>query len=131
MMSRSFFRSVLALLALVALLATSAVAAATPYTVRSGVDCSKASDSTVCQSVSTEDPITGTTGILNKVTNLIAIIAGVAAVIIMILAGIRYITSNGDAEAVSRAKKTIIFAAAGLVVIVVARQIIYFVIARI
>jgi hypothetical protein len=47
------------------------------------------------------------------------------------LAGIRYITSDGDAEAVAKAKRTIILAAVGLVIIALGQALINFVLNRV
>lgn len=107
---------------------TPAAAVYAPY---GKVDCSKVKDGSAVCSRGAGDPITGPNGIIRKVTQIIAILAGAAAVIIIVLSGIRYITSAGDAEGVSRAKKTIIFAAVGLIVIATGQAIINFVLNRI
>ena len=96
----------------------------------SGVDCATAQDSAVCSRTG-QDPVTGSTGIIRNATRLVALIAGAAAIIVIVLAGIRYITSNGEAEQVSRAKKTIIFASVGLIVIVLGQVIISFVLSKV
>lgn len=80
-----------------------------------------------------DDPLTGASGnegIILRATNLVAMITGVAAVIIIILAGLQYITAAGEANKVGGAKQTIIFAAVGLVIVMVARLIVIFVIRR-
>jgi hypothetical protein len=89
-----------------------------------------AQDSAVCKDKDgSKDPITGSDGILIKITNLVAIIAGVAATIVLILAGLRFIQSSGNSEEVAGARRTIIYASVGLVVIVLARTLIVLVIA--
>ena len=102
-------------------------AATNPFT---GINCARASDAAVCQR-STGDPIAGKNGVLHDATLLIATIAGVAAVIVMVLAGIRYIVSNGDAEQIAKSKRTIILASVGLVIIVVGQAIINLVISKV
>jgi hypothetical protein len=94
--------------------------------------CQKAGtgNSSVC-ATNGSDPITGTNGVLVKVTRLIATIAGVIAVIIMITGGIMYITSNGDPGKITTAKNTLIYAAVGLVIIALAQTLIVFVINRV
>lgn len=126
-MTRGLVTGILTVLGLIVVCSAPVSAA---YTIRNGVDCSKAPDSTVCQSTSVADPLTGSNGVLHNVTRLIALFAGVAAVIVMIIAGFSYITSNGEPEAVSRAKKTIIFAAIGLVAIIAGQAIINYVISK-
>ena len=97
----------------------------------SGVQCNgPAASSPVCHA-STTDPLTGSNGIIVKATNLIALIAGIAAVIMIVIAGIKFITSQGDTTSVSEARKTIIYASVGLVVIVLSKTIITFVVSKV
>jgi hypothetical protein len=107
-----------------------AFAALDPY---AGVDCGKASDTTVCKTKAAggADPIAGPNGVLKTATNIISFVAGLAAVIFMVVAGIKYITSNGEPAEISKAKQTLIFAAVGLFVIIAARAIIGFVINKV
>jgi hypothetical protein len=77
------------------------------------------------------NPITGTDGSITKVTTLIAYIAGVAAVLIIIIGGVMYVLSGGDQAKVTAAKDTILYAVIGLVVVILARTIIVFVIGKI
>lgn len=68
-------------------------------------------------------------GIINKVANIIAFLAGAVATIMIMYAGYGFITSDGNSEKVSRARQTIFYAAIGLVVIVSARLLVSFAIA--
>jgi hypothetical protein len=90
-----------------------------------GCDSGQAASSTVCsdakQQAGKSNPLTGSDGLIVKVANIIAIIAGLAAVIMIILAGLRLIQSGGSSEDVAGARRTIIYAAVGLVVIGVSR----------
>lgn len=109
--------------------AVPALAATNPY---GQVDCSSAGGSAVCQGKgNTADPISGSSGSLMKVTNIVAWVAGMAAVLFVVLAGIKYITSQGDPQQISQAKQSIIYAAVGIVVIVATRMIIGFVLGNI
>lgn len=95
------------------------------------VDCTSAPDTTVCQTKGqTEDPLTGPNGIITVATNIIASIAGIVAVIFLVLGGLKYVTSNGAPDQISRAKESIIYALVGLVLIVLARAIIGFVLTK-
>jgi hypothetical protein len=91
---------------------------------------SNQSQSAVCSSKTSNDPIGGTNGALAHITRIIAYLAGAAAVIILILSGIRYATSGGDATKVASAKGTAFNAIIGLLIIVVAQALIVFVIRR-
>lgn len=61
---------------------------------------------------------------------IFSFVIGVIAVIMIIIAGIRYITSGGDSATVGAAKNTIIFAIVGLVIAVLAQVIVRFVLTR-
>ena len=90
-----------------------------------------AKTSAYCKDKTSTDPIAGPNGILINVANLIAIIAGIVLVIMLIVAGIRYITSSGDSNGIQKAKDTIMHALIGLIVIVFARTLIAFLVSRI
>lgn len=81
-----------------------------------------------CQASPSTNPISGPDGILLKVTNIVALIAGTAAVIIIIIAGLQFVFSNGDSQKAASARSAIIYAIVGLLVILAARGIIAFVI---
>lgn len=130
-MLKRFVARISFIAALLALVAVPVTVSAATFDLHNNVNCAGAGDSTVCQTTASDDPVSGKNGVLRNVTRLIAVIAGIAAAVIMVLGGIKYITSNGDAQAVSRAKSTIIFAAVGLVVIVAAQWIIGFVISKV
>ncbi len=66
-------------------------------------------------------------GILGTVINVIIGVVGFLAVIIMILGGINFITSQGDAAKVTKAKNTILYGVVGLIVAMLAFAIVNFV----
>jgi hypothetical protein len=76
-----------------------------------------AANSAVCDNVSNKDPVTGTNGILYKTTRIVSVIAGIAAVIMMMAGGFMYVTSAGDSGKATTARNTMIYAAVGLIVI--------------
>lgn len=61
---------------------------------------------------------------------LLSIIAGIIAVIMIIISGLKYITSQGDANAISSAKKSLIYAIVGIVIVAFAQIIVQFVLRR-
>lgn len=65
---------------------------------------------------------------IKTVINLLLFIIGVIAVIYVIIGGIKYVTSNGDAAAVKSAKDTILYAIIGIVVAVMAYAIVNWII---
>ncbi len=64
---------------------------------------------------------------VQNIINLLLYIAGVIAVIIIVIGGFRYVTSNGDPGAASKAKNTIIYALIGLVIAAMAYAIVNFI----
>lgn len=85
--------------------------------------------SEVCQTQS--DPIAGPDGLITDITNIVAVVAGIAAVVMIMVGGYKFITSGGDSGKVKEAKNTIMWSTIGLVVIVLARSIIMFVLERV
>jgi len=67
---------------------------------------------------------------IKAITNVLLFIIGAVAVIMIILGGIRYTTSNGDASQVTAAKNTILYSVIGLVVALLAFVIVDFVIGQ-
>lgn len=66
-------------------------------------------------------------GVLKSVINLLTLVVGILAVIMIIVAAARFITSGGDASKVSGAKNALVFALVGLVVVALAQMIVHFV----
>jgi hypothetical protein len=91
-----------------------------------------ADQSSVC-SADDQDNISGSDGdgIVLQAASLIAVVAGVTAVIMIAIGGFMMITAGGDSQKVGTARKTIIYAVVGLVVIILARSIIGFVVTHI
>lgn len=115
------------IIAVISLITLAIPAPALAYNALQGADCVNGSDSAICNRTN-NDPISGNDGVLAHVTTIVAFVAGAAAVIIIIVSGIRYITAGGDSNAVSSAKNMLIGAIVGLVVIVLAKALITFLI---
>jgi len=62
--------------------------------------------------------------------NLFSAIVGIIAVVMIIIGGVKYITSNGDSGNITSAKNTILYAVIGLVVVALAQIIVKFVLER-
>lgn len=94
--------------------------------------CQNNPSATVCKDNSKNQEINdnslfGPNGVLTKVARLIAIVVGVAAVIMIIVSGIQYVFSSGDPARLNKAKDTLLFALVGLVVAMMSQAIIAFV----
>lgn len=68
--------------------------------------------------------------IIETVINIFSLVVGIAAVIMIIVGGLKYITSGGESGNVSGAKNTILYAVIGLVVVALAQIIVRFVLSR-
>lgn len=70
----------------------------------------------------------GDEGIFKQITNVVLYIVGVVAVIMLIIGGVKYVVSGGDAKKVTDAKNTVLYAIIGLVISFLAFAIVNFVI---
>jgi hypothetical protein len=69
--------------------------------------------------------------LMKKVINTVLFVLGMIAVIMIVVGGIRYTTSNGDSAQIQSAKNTIMYAVVGLVIAILAFPIVGFVIDKI
>ena len=76
------------------------------------------------------DNVTEDDGLIKKVVNLLLWAIGIVSVIMIIIGGIRYATSNGDSNNVTAAKNTIMYAVIGLVIAIFAYAIVNFVLTQ-
>lgn len=72
-------------------------------------------------------PSTTVNDTIVTVINVLSSLAGVLAVIMIIVAGFRYMTSGGDSNKVASAKNALIYAIIGLVIVALAQIIVKFV----
>jgi hypothetical protein len=94
------------------------------------LSCQTASSATVCA----EPKKTTTNPVINALhvtSSIIASIAGLAAVIIIILSGLTLVTSAGNPEASAKARKRITYAIVGLIVIALAYSLVTFVVDKV
>lgn len=81
-----------------------------------------------CNSTTTEETLPK---VVIKILNAIIGVSGLVAVVFIILGGIQYMTSTGDAGKVKKARDTILYAVVGLIACVLAFAIVNFVITKI
>jgi len=112
-----------------ALAVGSAPASATSLSISGGATSARGNDQSGCL-FGNEPGCEGTdqTPIFRTITNVLLFIIGAISVIMLIIGGIRYTTSNGDQQAVQNAKNTILYAIVGLVIAILAFAAINFVI---
>lgn len=68
-----------------------------------------------------------TQDLVNKVANIIAAVGGIIAVVMIMVNGLTLIMSTGDSAKINKARDGMIYAAVGIVVIVMARVIVGFI----
>ncbi len=72
----------------------------------------------------------GFADVMRDVINFLLYLIGIISVIVIIIGGLRYVTSAGNSSQVSGAKDTILYAVVGLIVAISAYAIVNFVLAR-
>jgi len=85
-----------------------------------------------CREDGTKDPLSGgKEGLFYRIAQVISVLAGAIAVIMIIIGGINMMTSGGDSQKFSNGRNTLIFAAVGLIIVVLAQALITFVINKV
>lgn len=69
--------------------------------------------------------------VVKLVVNILSTIVAVAAVLVIVFAGFRYVIAMGDSSKIASAKDTIVFALVGLIVAAMAQVIVRFVLNKI
>lgn len=67
---------------------------------------------------------------IKTIVNILLYILGAIAVVMIVIGGVRYTTSNGDSGAIKSAKDTILYSVIGLVVAILAYSIVNFVLTQ-
>lgn len=71
------------------------------------------------------------TDLVASVIGIVSWIVGIAAVVMIMVGGFKYITSQGDSNSINSAKNTVLYAIIGLVVALFAQLIVRFVINKV
>lgn len=69
--------------------------------------------------------------LLKNIINVFSAIVGAVSVIMIIVGGFRYVTSGGDANNISGAKNTVLYAVVGLIIVAFAQVIVQFVLQKV
>ncbi len=67
---------------------------------------------------------------ITNIINIASLVVGVVAIIMVIVGGLKYVTSQGDSSGITSAKNTIIYAIVGLIIVALAQVIVRFVVNR-
>jgi hypothetical protein len=84
--------------------------------------CSSNSSSAVCKAQG--DSLTK---MIQIIINILLYVLGATAVVMIVIGGIRYTTSNGESSAIASAKNTILYSVIGLIVAILSYTIVNFV----
>ena len=68
--------------------------------------------------------------VIKSVVRILGIVAGIVAVIMIIVSGIKYITSGGDSSKIAGAKNALVYAIVGLIVVALSQVIVRFVLGQ-
>jgi hypothetical protein len=86
-----------------------------------------------CKENGTNGPnpiIGGPNSILAKVVNILSLVSGVVAVIVILIGGVKMITSSGDSNSVASARQTVMYAVVSIIIVVFAQIIVRFLLSR-
>lgn len=90
-----------------------------------GVNTLNGSASTSCSGGAADKSVNN---IIKTVIQVLSVIVGFIAVIMVIVGGLKMITANGDSGAIASARSTITYALIGLVVVALAQILVHFVV---
>lgn len=124
-------RLFISFLSIIALVVTISTLVPLPVTAQVDVfqNCSTNSDTAICKA--TNDKLFGPNSIWTNILNTLIYAAGAVSVLMIIIGGIRYATSNGDQGSITGAKNTILYSIIGLIVAVSAFAVVNFVLSSI
>lgn len=103
-----------------AALATLGAGKVMALSVHEGIDAAKTDDM--------PSNLMGNGGVVDSITSTILYVLGFISVIMLIVGGVKYALSAGDAKAVTDAKNTILYALIGLVIAILSYAIVNFVV---
>lgn len=100
--------------------------------------CSNAPAGTpaICQdnqtgSSNTNNPIFGPNGLVTTGVQILTLLIGIATIIVIIISGIRFITSGGNAENIAKGRRGLAYAIIGLIITATAQVIVSFVLSKV
>ena len=102
------------------------------HPIKASADISNDSKQAACQGIGGCDSNAdrSVADLLTTVIKLISWIVGVLSVIMIIVGGMKFVVSNGDANSAKSARMTIIYALVGLVIAALAQVLVNFVLDR-
>lgn len=97
-----------------------------------GVVAAQSAKGEVCSAIGgcATDDTRQVDSVIAAVINILSLVVGIIAVIMIIFGGFKYITSSGDANKTASARNTIIYAVVGLIIVALAQVLVLFVLKR-
>lgn len=87
--------------------------------------CRNAPGSPICDDLqSQQNPVSGDNGLFASVFDILSFVAGVIAVVIIVIGGIQMMTSDGDPQKFGAARNLLIYAIVGIVIVLSAQVIV-------
>lgn len=77
------------------------------------------------------NPLFGPEGIMTKIINILSLVVGIVAVIGIMAAGLRFITSGSNPQQVTVAREMVLYAVVGLLVAALAQILVRFVLGKV
>lgn len=87
--------------------------------------CTENPDAAVCKSKGDS-----ASGMIQTVINILLYVLGIISVVMIVIGGVRFTTSNGDPAGVKTARMTVIYSVVGLVVAILSYAIVNLVVGR-
>ncbi len=69
--------------------------------------------------------------LIGSIINVFSLVIGVVAIVMLLIGGLKFITSSGDAGRLTSAKQTIIYALVGLIIVALAQAAVRFILNKI
>jgi hypothetical protein len=91
--------------------------------------CTAGATSSVC--TAQNDKLFGPNSIWTRILDTFTFVIGSISVLVIIIGGIRYVTSGGDQAGITSAKNTILYAVIGVIIAMMAYGIVHFVVSNI
>ena len=82
---------------------------------------------TTCNAKGSKEANNTVTNTIGSIVNVLSWIVGVVAIVMIIIGGLYFVISSGDATKTARARNTVIYALVGLIVVAAAQGIVHFV----
>jgi len=71
------------------------------------------------------------TNLVHEIINILSTVVGIVAVVMIIIGGLRYVTSGGNDASVTSAKNTILYAIIGLIIVALSQVLVHFTLSRV